>query len=264
MRRDDGLRLVVSDVEGCVIPVGGGVWDHEALAALAAYNAAAREGRLPPLTLCSGRPAQFVEAVGSAIGLFVPAVCENGAVLFDPRDKTTHLLFDESQRDLFARIAEVLRRRLEAPGWARVPRGKEICVTVVPAAGRWRDIRDLLEEVRAVLAGELGIGPEAVNATYSSGAVDLTPAGVDKAGGVRHLLRLLEVEPHQVLAVGDGGNDLPMLELAGVSAAPSNARHEVAGVVDFLASQPEARGLVEILSRFTPFSWPPAAPSPPR
>src|SRR5262245_11585234 len=66
MHMPDARRydLVISDIDGCLQPESSGTMDLHELARVAEHNeqAAARRDR-PLVTLCSGRPQPFVEAL---------------------------------------------------------------------------------------------------------------------------------------------------------------------------------------------------------
>ena len=53
--------------------------------------------------------------------------------------------------------------------------------------------------------------------------LDITPAGVDKAAGIADLLALKEWQGRQVFVIGDGGNDLSMIEKYGGFTVPNAA-----------------------------------------
>lgn len=252
------IRLIVSDAEGCVIPGLGRPWDLDVLAALARYNRLARASRdLPRFTIASGRPVQYVEALGHAIALDTPACCENGAVLFDPAAGRVEGLFTEAQRDLMARVRREMAAWLRgaagdgAGGRAWVAAGKEACVSLIPQAPDG-GVERLLEAARARLRDRLGLGDDHLTFTSSAGAVDITPAGVDKGAGVRALAARLGIPMGEVLAIGDSLNDLPLFAVAGRVAAPANAHPEVRARAGYVASEPYGRGVLEILRRFVP------------
>ena len=46
---------------------------------------------------------------------------------------------------------------------------------------------------------------------------DILPKGITKASGIRHIARMLNITPDEILTVGDGPNDYPMFEYAGTS-----------------------------------------------
>lgn len=56
-----------------------------------------------------------------------------------------------------------------------------------------------------------------------NGAIDLIIPGMDKSYGLRLLLNQFQIRPDQLVAFGDGENDLEMFKLAGTSYAMSNA-----------------------------------------
>src|SRR5690606_4697884 len=157
-RRTHGMsiRLIVSDIEGCVIPADRSRWDYEAIQALAAYNQRARKDpALPPLTLCSGRPAQFLDAIGQAVRVFRPAAAENGAVLYYPEFGTIEPLFDVAERERFRALKKFLYERYVRDGSMKMAHGKEICISLVPLQREhWPSIQALRDHLVEVLTQE--------------------------------------------------------------------------------------------------------------
>lgn len=47
--------------------------------------------------------------------------------------------------------------------------------------------------------------------------VQVLPRGESKGASVARVLEMLKVDPQNIMALGDGENDLEMLKLAGVS-----------------------------------------------
>ena len=62
--------------------------------------------------------------------------------------------------------------------------------------------------------------------------LDLAPVGVSKASGLEHVTRRLGVPAADVLAIGDGRNDLEMLSWAGRGVAMGQAVEEVRAAAD--------------------------------
>ncbi len=59
------------------------------------------------------------------------------------------------------------------------------------------------------------------------GNLEISAAGVDKGMALRSLCEILSISPEQVIAVGDGNNDMGMLRAAGLPVAMANAAQEV-------------------------------------
>ncbi|MGZ7144901.1 HAD hydrolase family protein, partial [Streptococcus pyogenes] len=60
---------------------------------------------------------------------------------------------------------------------------------------------------------------ELVAVTSGYGSIDLMPAGIHKAWGLRRIMEPMGIAPNQVMAFGDNDNDVEMLELAQYSYA---------------------------------------------
>lgn len=86
--------------------------------------------------------------------------------------------------------------------------------------------------------------------TYAVGYsawLDLTPPGVSKASALETLRRQLGVYPDHTVAVGDGNNDIEMLEWAGRSAAMGSAPDRVREAADRVVSGVDDDGVLEVL-----------------
>lgn len=69
----------------------------------------------------------------------------------------------------------------------------------------------------------------------------------DKRIAYQEVLNHFGVEPHQTVVMGDDLLDLPILKLAGFSAAPADAARDVRDRVDFVAPSAGGRGAVRDL-----------------
>ena len=80
--------------------------------------------------------------------------------------------------------------------------------------------------------------------------LDLTPVGVSKASGLSYVCDELGLGPADVLAIGDGRNDVEMLEWAGRGVAMGNAPDEVQAVADAVTASVVDDGAALELSRW--------------
>ncbi|MEU6133600.1 HAD family hydrolase [Nocardioides sp. NPDC047086] len=80
--------------------------------------------------------------------------------------------------------------------------------------------------------------------------LDLTPVGVSKASGLSYVCDQLDLEPGDVLAIGDGRNDVEMLEWAGRGVAMGNAPDEVQAIADAVTAHVADDGAALELSRW--------------
>ncbi len=82
--------------------------------------------------------------------------------------------------------------------------------------------------------------------------LDLSPVGVSKASGLQHVAEHLGVEARDVLAIGDGRNDIEMLRWAGRGVAMGQAVEEVVAAADAVTGTVYDDGAADELRRWFP------------
>jgi hydroxymethylpyrimidine pyrophosphatase-like HAD family hydrolase len=163
------------------------------------------------LILVTGRTFFELTRVCDCIEVFDGIVAENGAVIYHPgsamiRDQgppvPSRLLAELDRRGIYYQVGRVI------VGTARADEAgvKE----ALAAAGVTRDL------------------------IYNRAALMLLPAGVSKGSGVQHVLRFLGLSPHDVLALGDAENDLPLFDACGFSGCPGDSLPAVRERVDWV------------------------------
>lgn len=80
--------------------------------------------------------------------------------------------------------------------------------------------------------------------------LEITASGVDKGEALLHLAQHLGVQSHEVMALGDSGNDLAMLQAAGFPVAMGNAAPEVKAMARHTTASNEEHGVAEAIERF--------------
>ncbi len=82
--------------------------------------------------------------------------------------------------------------------------------------------------------------------------LDLAPVGVSKASGLQYVADQLGIAPSEVLAIGDGRNDIEMLQWAGRGVAMGQAVDEVKAVADAVTGPVDDDGAAQELGRWFP------------
>lgn len=108
------------------------------------------------------------------------------------------------------------------------------------------DVRQMIWKQLAALGGVTLTSSIAKN-------IEINAAGADKGDGLAHLCAHLGIAPNEVLAIGDGENDLAMLQFAGTSVAPINACERAKTLADWIAPSNDESAVARALERFLPF-----------
>ena len=186
----------------------------------------ASEDRIPPsvrealeqarkaglrLVLVTGRTFFELTRVCDCLELFDAVVAENGAVLYYPGSA---MIRDQGPPVPVRLLAELDRRGI----YYQVGR-----VIVGTARADERALKEAL--AAAGVTGDL---------IYNRAALMLLPAGVSKGSGVQQALRVLGLSSHDVLALGDAENDLPLFDACGFSGCPGDSLPGVRERVDWV------------------------------
>lgn len=90
-----------------------------------------------------------------------------------------------------------------------------------------------------------------INAEFSADYIlEITKKNVHKANGLEIILSKLKIERNNVIAFGDGENDISMLEYVGVGVAMGNANNKVKKHADIITTDNNKSGIAEIIEKY--------------
>jgi Cof subfamily protein (haloacid dehalogenase superfamily) len=263
-------RLVATDIDGTLIRTDGTL-SARTIAALARISAAGAA-----VALVTGRPVRWLRQLYDQLPEPLPAVCANGAVVYDPEtDEVLHTA--PLQVEMLVEVARRLRD--EVPDVA-------LAVEVEDGRSFWHEERwpmrwdaehhavrviatpDELTSVPAVkllarsggsdpdsfaelVSGSLAGIAETTHSSYS-GLVEISAAGVTKAAGLAWLCQREGIAAQDVLGFGDMPNDLPMLAWVGRSVAVGNAHPAVRAIADDVTLTNDEDGVAAYLEKIFP------------
>jgi hydroxymethylpyrimidine pyrophosphatase-like HAD family hydrolase len=239
---------VICDIDGCISPESSAPMNAPALARIAAYNRLAQErGDRPVVTLCSGRPQPFAEAMCRLLAnQTLPVIAENGVWLYHPRG----IIYDMDPRI----TRDDLRMVQAARDWAEEelgPRG------VVMQPGKHASI-SLYHSDTEFLRGLESVVREAFHSRGWRLRVSMTwfyincdLVHVSKATAIQRFIEATGIPIDRLAGIGDTRGDLLVADNVAWFACPANAAEEIKPRADYVAQATEAEGVVEILERLT-------------
>jgi len=80
--------------------------------------------------------------------------------------------------------------------------------------------------------------------------LEVMPLGINKALSLGRLLNKLDMTPADMVACGDGFNDIEMVKYAGLGVAMGNAVDEVKAASDYVTRSNDDNGIVDVLEKF--------------
>lgn len=241
---NSSVKLVLCDIDGCLNSGFSAPLDLPSLICITAQISRLRD-QSTVVTLCTGRPPAYAQAIGQALGITAHMIVENGAALFDPLTGQYEPLSSPSDRSALDKFSATLMKHPEWSQRLRQEVGKQACLSLNGPEISYRSptkIRALMEQLQALPDAER------FDWSYSTSAIDITPKGISKAFGAQHLLDAMQLTWGQVAAIGDSNNDLPVLKRAIMGLCPANADAEVRKYATFTSSKPYAEGVTQLLN----------------
>ncbi|MBC7772281.1 MAG: HAD family phosphatase [Pyrinomonadaceae bacterium] len=249
--------LIICDIDGCLSPEGTAPIHLDHLAKISAYNhEAVATANAPPITLCSGRPQPFGEAMCKILGIAqVPCVFENGAWLY--RLDTNQYELDPSITDQHLADVQALSRWVSTefgtpPGTA-AERQRTVGVTQQPgkiaSVSLYHPDTEYLRSLMPALAEQCRRAGWPIRVSMTWLYINLDLAHISKGTGLDRLLREAKIPKDRIAGIGDTMSDLPIRERSAYFACPANAHEDIKRLADYVSPLPEAAGVVDILTR---------------
>lgn len=258
------VRLVVTDIDGTLVR-SDGTPSPATVSALRALRV--------PYVLVTGRPRRWVDRLAAELGCEGAAIVANGALTYDLATGDVIRALTIEPADARA-CAEAIRTEIpdalfavewvseppfaSEPGYPSVhpdPTALQLDLAALTAEPVLKllcrspshpEADALYEVARIACAGH------PVELTHSSGTVgllEIAAAGVDKAAAVAAYADSLGITSAEVLAFGDGFNDVPLVAWAGHGVAVANAHPAVIDVADEVTASNDDDGVAAVLAR---------------
>jgi Cof subfamily protein (haloacid dehalogenase superfamily) len=231
---------------------------------------AALQTLLVPYVLVTGRPRRWVDELALSLGSTGAAIVANGALTYDLA--TGAVIAARTIAPAVARAcAETIRAAVPdalfavertdgfaaEPGYPSVqpdPEAPQLPLADLTAVPMLKLLcrsasHDSADELYAAAAAITAHHP--VTLTHSTGTVgllEIAAAGVDKAAALAAHAASLGIDAVEVLAVGDGFNDVPMLAWAGRGVAMANAHPVALATADEITATSDQEGVAAVLA----------------
>ena len=269
------IKMIGLDLDGTLLNSKKEVTDHTK----SVLEEAIAQGII--VLVATGRPLTGIPGQVRAIQGMQYALTTNGARIYDlihektilshpvPYEKGKKALeitekYDTLQEAYFDRevyaqenqLQEIWRYHKNPHMWEYVRSTR----TVVPSIVKWygeakrdadklqlmfADMQDIerarkeLEEIPGlVLTGSLGNN------------IEINAQGIDKGIGMLELGHRLGIDRDEIMACGDGDNDLEMLKAVGFGVAMGNAEESVKAVADYVTDTNEEEGVAKAVEKF--------------
>lgn len=245
-------KAIVSDINGTLMPIVRDALPSRNVAE--AIKKATQKGII--FSLASGRPYFLVEYLIKHLRLTSPAITDNGAVIINSIDKSTlweALLPHDEVRQLLNLTKEFALTRLSCD-ITNLENPKDVPANVKVRKMSVHDLKpqdadNLIKHIETQFTNL-----EIIRAASYKGKdfvdVYISHAEGTKLHAVVKYAQLLGITTQEIIGVGDGYNDFPLLMACGLKVAMGNAVQDLKEIADYIAPPVEQDGLAHVIEQF--------------
>lgn len=250
MKTRKKYRAIICDIDGTLI-----MNDREALPSKKVIEAIRKASKVAHVGLASSRPLFAAEHIIKMLGLSGLCVLYGGPQIYDALNKC--IIWE---KPINPSSVKQVRKILEtATAAVLIPielkkddisladlgndRVLQFWVHGIETEELYR-LEKALAEIKNVCAHRIP--------SWKKGLIDLTITHKvgSKEHGIRKLIKTLGFKKREIIAVGDGLNDIPLFRACGLKVAMGNANPELKAVADYVAPPVEEDGIVDVIEKF--------------
>ncbi|MCR5760520.1 MAG: HAD family hydrolase [Sphaerochaetaceae bacterium] len=263
------VKIICCDIDGTLVTDDKRITDENRL-----WIKKAVEEKGVKFVLVSGRLLPAIRMVYEDLGITGPVSGFNGCALYDENDRVVmeHRMSSENLRiiidtarkcsmDLilfdgtswcmekregftYTQKRELYRRECELVDFDSFCETRKTNKVVTMAKNK----KELWNFVDALF--EAGLNEERVSFYPGANFLEIMEGGFTKGTSVKDLSEYYKVPLSEIMAIGDDYNDIPMLEIAGVSVAVANAVPEAISAARYTTASNNDSGVAKAIAKF--------------
>ncbi len=271
--RNHLYKLLVVDIDGTLLDRNGKISDEDKEALVRAVNSGIR------VSLSTGRAVQASMRIIDRLSLEGYHIFFDGALVTNPGDGQ-EVYVEPIAKELVRQIVEFVQANgitnidffsankffIERETWVSDIRRKFFGLdpTIVDFAQLWQEERiikgtlvvrtaeqkALAESFYRRFENSLGLSVTTTPAYPETDFINVLAPEVSKGKALEALASFLGIPLTEVIAIGDGANDIPLLTKAGLAIAMGNATDELKAVADYVTLDVEHNGVAMAVKRF--------------
>lgn len=235
------IEYFLVDLDGCVTdPFSSPDW--ALLSQLRALSDRSYLDRnVPKLSICTGRPAPYTEAVGQWLNVQAPVLFESGAGMLDLSNQqvTWNPQLAENALQISAEVKAYIQQLKRQYPELQPESSKQIDAGFVCA-----DFTRM-QQLAVIFSQHI----QQHFPMFELHATDISISAIwpcaNKGSGLEWFCEVMDIPASSVAFIGDTSGDIPAIERAGISFAPKNANPDNKKYADFVTTGNSTAGVVE-------------------
>ncbi|HET6527799.1 MAG TPA: HAD-IIB family hydrolase [Balneolaceae bacterium] len=217
------IKLFITDIDGCLTsPFKKPSW--ELLSQIRRLNEQSEvDLAIPSLSICSGRPLPYVEAVAQWLGVNHPVVFESGGI-YELATNNVELstAFDEEAERQVEQLKDWLQQNI-------INKYPDMILEFTKRmdAGLIHLEKGTIDDVFPLISEYVDQNYPRFEVHRTEVSINVIPTENNKESGIKKLCEMIGIEPDEAAYIGDSSGDIPGLKIVGHPFAPLNASADV-------------------------------------
>lgn len=245
-------KALILDLDGTTIPMAGELPSDRVIQAV--HKAQSKGAHV---IIATGRIRQNAEQAIQALGITEPCIFYNGAQLYhmgERRMLRQHCIEAEDMERLLKIFkGETIEISAEEGKVKFVERPQDLHLDTMHIFGCYvpRLTQKKAERYMRALSSFPHLRGLFHTQTWDGlPVVGVTHINASKQEAIAHVVSYLHINPKEIVAIGDGENDMPMVIAAGMGVAMGNAAECLKDVADYIAPSVEEDGVAHVIEKF--------------
>lgn len=203
--------------------------------------------------VATGRPLSYAKPLLKHLNLSGLCIINNGTQIFDPQKNIVikNIIINP---DIIEPVTKILRKhRVEfyantqdGQGLFEKRNTSQLLGIFVPELSMAK-VDEIETELKAIHQIEIH---KMVMPGKGIVSIEITNPEASKLHGIHEISKMLKISSEEIIGVGDGYNDFPLLLACGLKFAMGNAVDELKAIADFVAPSVENDGVAVIIEKF--------------
>lgn len=242
-------KALILDLDGTTVP------NHkDGMPSEKVRKAIAKAKNKIHICVATGRPMHMAKPILDHLELSGPVIVLDGTLIIDPVTKKILVEHKIGKKDIeyIVKLCEERKIRLFIDNREtsfKYKKGMSLDGSISAVA-----IDMTLEQVEALHSSLQHIptitSHKIVSWIPGKTALSITHASATKLHGILEVARMQGISTHEIIGVGDGYNDFPLLMACGLKVAMGNAVPELKEIADYIAPTVDEDGVADVIEKF--------------
>lgn len=241
-------KALIADMDGTLIPN-----ERDGMPSLRVKKAITQAQKVAHIGIATGRSLRMASPVTDHLNIIGPAVILGGSQIVDLATKNIikEIGLSAEQLQLIFPILErrKLRTYMDDLTEESVYTGKrpEKALQFLTTGSTIAEADEIIEELQNI--PDLSLH-KIFGWTPGDTWVAIAHKEATKEHGIRDIAKILNITPDEMIGIGDGHNDIPLLRACGLKVAMGNGHEELKAMADYIAPGVEEDGVADVIERF--------------